>query len=51
MKGELKEGFDFGSFGIVCGVLFFILSIILVTFMNSSNKDDDRISDDLTWVG
>ncbi|MFC1693382.1 hypothetical protein ACFL1R_07750 [Candidatus Latescibacterota bacterium] len=48
MKNEKKNGFDYGTVGIVVGVIIVILSIVVVTIMR---LNDDRFSEDITWVG
>lgn len=48
MEDKKKSGFDYGAMGIVVGVIIVILSIVVVTIMRFN---DDRFSEDITWVG
>jgi len=50
VKDELRKGFSFGSLGITLGVVVAIISVVWVTMLRLSGKDD-RSGDGITWVG
>ncbi len=50
MKEETEKGIDYGTLGIVLGVVFVIMSIILVTMLSFS-QGEDKSGDGVTWVG
>jgi len=50
VKAEKKNDLDFGSFGIIIGVLIVIVSIVWVTRMTLF-RDDEKTGEDVTWVG
>ena len=50
VKEEKKKGFDYGTIGIIVGVLVVVISIVWATLGTFSN-DDDKSGDGVTWVG
>ena len=45
----MEKGFDFGTLGIIIGVLIVVVSIVWVALMTLSN--DDKSGEGITWVG
>ena len=48
MTGDKKKGFDFGTLGVIIGILIIVLSIVWVTLTNSHDEDNPN---EVTWVG
>lgn len=48
MADEKKKEFDFGTLGIIIGILIMVLSIVWVTL---ANLHDDDNPNEVTWVG
>ncbi|MFC1607592.1 hypothetical protein ACFL47_06430 [Candidatus Latescibacterota bacterium] len=49
MKSKDKSWHEFGSFGMVFGIICVMATIVWVTV--SVFSDGDRSGDDVTWVG
>jgi len=50
VEDKLKKRYNFGTVGIIFGVIVFFISIVLV-MRSFSNNNVDKTSDDPAWVG
>lgn len=50
VKDAKEKGLDYGSLGIIFGVLIVVLAIVWVTKMTLS-RDDEKSGEGITWVG
>lgn len=49
MDGKMLKKMNFGTMGVVMGILVVIASIVWVAVLSLSR--DDRAGNDITWVG
>lgn len=49
MKTPTENGFDFGSIGIIIGIVVVVLTVLAMIWHALTNREDG--SSDLTWVG